>query len=80
MSAMTIRNISPETHRALKARAKAHFRSTEAEVRAILDAAVDEPGRVRLGTLLQGVGESVGGVDLSIPQRDALHGDPIDFR
>ena len=36
MAALTIRNLSDETHRALKARAAAHHRSTEAEVRAIV--------------------------------------------
>ncbi len=52
MSAITVRHLSDETHRALKARARAHGRSTEAEVRAILDAAVSAPERVRLGSVL----------------------------
>ena len=37
MGAILIRDLSPETHRALRTRAKRHRRSTEAEVRAILD-------------------------------------------
>ena len=39
MPAITIRNISDETHRALKARAASHNRSTEAEVRAMCERA-----------------------------------------
>ena len=33
MAAVTIRNLSPETDRALKQRARGHGRSTEAEIR-----------------------------------------------
>lgn len=40
MPAITIRNLSDETHRALKLRAAQHGRSAEAEMRAILEAAV----------------------------------------
>jgi plasmid stability protein len=50
--AVTIRNIPVETHRAIKARAKARGRSTEAEMRAILDEAVRSEERVGLGTAL----------------------------
>jgi plasmid stability protein len=39
MGMMTIRNIPDEIHNALKARAKRHNRSAEAEVRAILEKA-----------------------------------------
>jgi plasmid stability protein len=52
MSAVTIRNLSEETHRALKLRAARHGRSTEAEMRAILDEAVRPAERVRLGTAM----------------------------
>ena len=52
MPAVTIRNLSDETHRALKIRAAQHNRSTEAEMRAILEAAVRPEGRLRLGTAL----------------------------
>lgn len=64
MSAITVRNLSVETHRALKARALAHGRSTEAEVRAILDSAVAP--RVGLGTLLAEIGREAGGADLEL--------------
>ena len=39
MPTITIHNLSAETHRALQAQAKAAGRSTEAEVRHILDRA-----------------------------------------
>jgi len=58
MPAVTIRNLSDETHRALKARAAAHGHSTEAEIRRILDLAVRPAERVRLGTLLASLGEA----------------------
>jgi plasmid stability protein len=46
MTILTVRNLSPETHRKLKQRAAARGRSMEAEARAILDETVlreDEP-------------------------------------
>jgi len=52
MSAVTIRNLSEEVHRALKLRAAQHNRSTEAEIRAILEMAVRSEERLRLGTAL----------------------------
>ncbi|HMR49564.1 MAG TPA: antitoxin [Arachnia sp.] len=76
MPAITVRNLSAETHRALKARAAMHGRSTEAEVRAILDAVAAEGPR--LGTLLTSIGREAGGVDLSIT-RDQTPREPIDF-
>jgi plasmid stability protein len=52
MAVLTVRNVPEEVHRALRVRAAQHGRSTEAEVRAILEAAVKPEGRVKLGTLL----------------------------
>jgi len=78
MPAITIRNLSAETHRALKSRAAAHRRSTEAEVRAILDAAVAPPDRVKLGSLLRSIGAAAGGVDLDVT-RDQTEPEPLDF-
>ena len=43
MSSVTVRNLPEATHRALKQRAAQHGRSTEAEIRHILEAAV-RPG------------------------------------
>jgi antitoxin FitA len=78
MPAITIRNLSDETHRAPKARAASHNRSTEAEVRAILDAAVAPRERVRLGTLLAKIGADAGGVDLDVA-RDRRTREPLDL-
>jgi antitoxin FitA len=63
MAAITVRNLPEETARALKARALRSGRSTEAEVREILTAAVRES--VGLGTALAALGLRVGGADLS---------------
>jgi antitoxin FitA len=52
MAVLTVRNVPADVHRALRMRAAQHGRSTEAEVRDILQAAVKPPERVRLGTLL----------------------------
>jgi antitoxin FitA len=52
MAAVTIRNLSDEAHRALKLRATQHARSTEAEIRAILEEAVRPAHRLRIGTAL----------------------------
>ena len=78
MSAMTIRNLSEETHRALKARAAAHGRSTEAEVRSILDAAVQDQAGLGLGTRISQMFANVGGIELDLP-RDQTTTEPIDF-
>lgn len=56
MGVLTIRNVPDEVHRALRARASKHGRSTEAEVRAILESAVKPPERARLGSLLAEMG------------------------
>jgi plasmid stability protein len=77
MPAITVRNLSEETHRALKARAAAHGRSTEAEVRAILTAAVDEAGRRGLGSLLVDIGELAGGLELVLDREPAP--EPVDL-
>jgi antitoxin FitA len=62
MAALTVRNLPEETARAIKARAIQAGRSTEAEVREILNAAV-RPS-VGLGTALAALGKRIGGVDL----------------
>lgn len=60
MAAVTIRNLSEEAHRALKVRAARHNRSAEAEMRAILEAAVRPEGRLLLGTALAEVSRKMG--------------------
>ena len=78
MPAVTIRNLSAETHRALKLRAARHGRSAEAEVRAILDEAVRPKGRLKLGAELAAFGRRFGGVDLETT-RDPSPTEPASF-
>ena len=56
MAMLTVRNLPDEVHRALRVRAARRGRSTEAEVRAILEEMVLPEGRVGLGSLLTAVG------------------------
>ena len=60
MAAVTIRNLSDEAHRALKLRAAQHNHSAEAEMRAILEAALRPEGRLRLGTALSEMSRKIG--------------------
>ena len=60
MAAVIIRNLSEEAHRALKVRAAQHNRSAEAEMRAILEAAVRPEGRLLLGTALAEMSRKIG--------------------
>jgi plasmid stability protein len=76
MTAVIVRNLPEETHRALKLRAAQHGRSTEAEIRSILQNAVKPV--LGLGTALAAIGQSVGGVDISF-QRDASPVEPAVF-
>jgi antitoxin FitA len=50
MAVLTVRNVPDDVHRALRLRAAEHGRSTEAEVRAILESAVKPDDRVKLGS------------------------------
>lgn len=59
MAMLTVRNLPEEVHRALRLRAARHERSTEAEVRAILEEAVRPPGRLKLGAWLADIGQQV---------------------
>ena len=78
MSSITVRNIPEETHRALRVRAALAGRSTEAEVRAILETATRPQNRITLGSLLADIGREAGGVDLDIV-RDKTPSEPLSF-
>lgn len=56
MGMITVRNLPDDVHRALRVRAATNGRSTEAEVRFILESVVKPQGRVELGSLLAGMG------------------------
>ena len=67
MAAVTVRNLPEETRRALKLRAAQNGRSTEAEIRDILETAVRP--RIGLGSALAAIGRSVGGVELDLRRK-----------
>lgn len=78
MAAVTVRNITDETHRALKLRAMKNGRSTEAEIRHILEKAVLTDNKVKLGSALANLGRDLGGIELDI-RRDQTSTKPADF-
>ena len=78
MATVTVRNLPDEVHRAIRVMAAQHGRSTEAEIRQILEAAVKPPERLRLGTELRRFAEKLGGVDLDI-RRDPTPIEPASF-
>jgi len=78
MAAINIRNLSDETHRALRVRAASKGRSMEAEARSIIDEAVRPADRQQLGTALVELFRALGGVDLDIA-RDATPREPVRF-
>jgi len=63
MAVLTVRNVPDDVHRALRVRAAQHGRSTEAEVREILTAAVKPENRVRVGDALAAIGRKIGLTD-----------------
>jgi plasmid stability protein len=68
VATLTIRQLDERTHARLRGRAAEHGRSVEAEVRAILDAAVKLPERNFLLTLHASMARA-GGVDLDLAPR-----------
>jgi plasmid stability protein len=78
MASVTVRNLPDETHRALRVLAATHGRSTEAEIRAILECAVRPEGRIKLGSLLAEIGREVGGINIEI-ERDRTPTEPMSF-
>ncbi|MEI7466458.1 MAG: plasmid stabilization protein [Burkholderiales bacterium] len=83
MATVTIRNLSEEAHRALKVRAAQQNRSAEAEMRAILEAAVRPAGRLRLGTALAEIGQKRGVTRSDVKAleqvRDTRPAEPMNF-
>ena len=60
MAILTVRNVPDDVHRALRVRAAQHGRSTEAEVREILAAAIKPLSHVRVGEALAEIGRKIG--------------------
>jgi plasmid stability protein len=63
MANLTVRNLSEEVHRALRVRAARHGRSTEAEVRMILEETVRPPKRLKIGSEINRIAREIGGMD-----------------
>ncbi len=84
MATVTIRNLPEEVHRALRVRASQHGRSTEAEIRDILESTARPPERLRLGTALAELGRRVGLTDDDIAAfeqvRDKTPAEPVMFK
>jgi len=78
MAVVTVRNLPDEIHRALKVRAAAHGRSTEAEIRDILEEAALPKDRVKIGSALAALARPLGGIDLDIT-RDKSPIEPAAF-
>ena len=82
MAILTVRNVPDQVHRALRERAALHGRSTEAEVRTILEEAVLPAKRIELGALLIAVGRRAGLTEeeyAGFVRRDASPGKPVDL-
>ncbi len=83
MPSVTVRNVPDEVHRALRVRAAQHGRSAEAEIREILENAVQPEGRVKLGSLLASIGRKINLSDdeFSILEqsRDKSPAKPLEF-
>ena len=82
MATLTVRNLPDEVHRALRVRAARRGRSTEAEVRAILEETVLPVGRVGLGSLLTSIGRRAALSDeefAAFGQRDTAPTRPLDL-
>jgi len=78
MPAVTVRNLPEETHRALKLRAARNGRSTEAEIRVILEEAISPKPRLKIGSELAAFGRRYGGIELNY-KRDRRPIEPAEF-
>jgi antitoxin FitA len=63
MPNLTVRNLSEETHRALRVRAARNGRSTEAEVRVILEENVRPAKRLKIGSEIHRIASEIGNMD-----------------
>ena len=70
MANLTIRNVDDDIVETLKARAKAHNRSLEAEIRQILAVQVRRPWRG--GAELRALAEKIAAMTPNVPQTDSV--------
>jgi plasmid stability protein len=78
MAAVIVRNLPEKTHRALKLRAAHNGRSTEAEIRVILEEAVTPKPRLKIGSELAAFGRRYGGIEPNY-KRDRRPIEPAEF-
>jgi len=62
MANVNVRNLPDEVHRAIRIQAAHHGRSTEAQIRDILERAAKPEGRVKLGSYLAAIAREAGGL------------------
>lgn len=81
MANVTVRNLPDEVHRALRVRAATHGRSTEAEIRDILEGVVKPVHRIRMGDALAEIGRRIGLTDEDMVyfERDKTPAEPMRF-
>jgi len=84
MAVLTVRNLPDDVHRALRVRAAQHGRSTEAEIRDILEKAAKPQGRLKLGSLLVSIAREAGGLSDAEAEhferlRDQTPAEPLRF-
>lgn len=83
MAAVTIRNLPEATHRALKLRAAQHGRSTEAEIREILERAIAPETRLRIGSAIAAAAREAGitneDIEALAAARDRTPAEPMSF-
>jgi antitoxin FitA len=74
MPNLLIRNVEPALHASLKARAAAHHRSLEEEVRVLLRSGVsrpdEKPPQMNIVDLAEKLFGEKNGIDLELPPRD----------
>jgi plasmid stability protein len=84
MATVTIRNLPDEVHRALRVRAAHHGRSTEAEIRDILESTALPSERIKLGSLLVSIAQEAHGLTEAETEqinahRDKTPAEPLSF-
>ncbi|WP_395686049.1 FitA-like ribbon-helix-helix domain-containing protein [Caenimonas koreensis] len=83
MGMLTVRNVPDDVHRALRLQAASHGRSTEAEVRAILEKAVKPQERIRAGDAIAALAQGARLTDKDVAimnrARDTKPAQPMRF-
>jgi len=83
MAMMTVRNIPDEIYRGLRVQAAMHGQSAEAEMRSILESAIKNRNRIKLGSLLLEIGKQarLNDDEFSIISqvRDKTPAEPVSF-